>query len=214
MAEPLSSAVNRDNDLINKEIVKKFLRLPGQGRGIHFKNDSEYILSKHGEEGLKRVEAFLAENGVKIEYEKIRNLDFYPTGLRIISLLAAVHVFGWSEDDIRDLGRFASKTSFVVRLYLRYFYSIYKTLEKVAAMWREYWTIGKISVKEHNEEKRFIILLIEDLDLHPLYCRCLEGYFEGITKMVVKSQKVECREMKCVFSGSGRFRGHEYLITY
>jgi len=198
-------------EFINKEIAEKFLKLPGEGRGIHFKNDSEFIISKYGEEGLKRVETFLAEMGTKIEYNKVRNLDFYPTGLRIISLLAATQIFGWSEDDIRDLGRFASKSSFVVRLYLRFFHSLYKTLEKVSAMWREYWTIGKVIVKENNEEKRFILLSIENFDLHPLYCRCLEGYFEGVAKMVVKSSKIQCREIKCTFSGA---KTHEYTITY
>ncbi len=200
-----------ENPLITKEAAEKFMEMPGQARGIHFKNDADFILAKHGRQGLEMVEIELESLGQRIKYNEVKNLEFYPAGLRAISILAAAQALEWTDEDVRNLGRFASRTSFVVRLYVRFFYSIYKTLEKVGAMWREYWSIGKVSVKKHDEMSRTIVLQIEDLDLHPLYCRCLEGYFEGVAKMVTNAAKTECREIECVFSGG---KGHEFEIKY
>ncbi len=180
---------------LTKELAQKLIKIKGECRGIHLKNDAEYILKEKGEAGLRKVEAELERLGFPIDYKKAKNLEFHPTGLRFISLLAAKKVFGWSDDDIKEMCRFAAKTSFVVKLYLKYFYSIPRVLGKVSKMWREYWTEGNIVIKKHNEEEKRLVLRVEEFESPPIYCRCLEGYFEGITKMVTRVESPRCREI-------------------
>lgn len=196
---------------LTKELVKKLMATQGECRGIHLRNDAEYILAKKGQKGLGKVEKELAGLGYPIKYAEIKNMEFYPAGLRVLSLLAAKKVFDWGDEKVRDMCSFAAGVSFVVKLYMKFFYSIPKILEKASKMWREYWTEGRLEVKGYNEEEKYAVLRIEDFNLHPIYCRCLEGYMAGLTKMVTKSGEAECRETECVFKGG---KTHEFEIRY
>jgi len=196
---------------LTKELAEKLMATQGECRGIHLRNDAEYILAEKGQDGVDKVEKELARVGYPIKYAKIKNMEFHPSGMRILSLLAAKKVFKWGDEDIRDMCGFAAGVSFIVKLYMKFFYSIPKILEKASKMWREYWTEGRLEVKSQNEEERYAVLHVEDFDLHPIYCRCLEGYMAGLTKMVTKSRKAECRETECVFKGG---KTHKFEIRY
>lgn len=198
-------------DELTRELAEKLMRIKGEARGIHLKNDAEYILATKGEKGLKMVEEELNSLGFPIDYKKIRNLEFYPTGLRAISLLAAQKTFHWDNEEIKKMCEFAARASFVIKLYIKFFYSLPKLMEKASKMWREYWTRGNLSVRDYDEEKRYVIIRIENFDLHPIYCRCLEGYLNGLAKMVTKTKKPECQEIECPFKGG---KAHEFLIKW
>lgn len=198
-------------EIINREIAERLIKIKGEARGIHFRNDAEYVLTKKGEEGLKAVEEELERLGFPIKYGEMKNLAFYPAGLRIVSLLAIKKALNLNNDGVREMCAFATRASFVVKLYLKFFYSIPKILEKASALWKEYWNHGRLVIQEHNEEKGYVILKIDDFDLDPTYCRCLEGYIENLARMVSKSEKVVCRETKCSFKEG---RGHEFFIQY
>ena len=187
------------------------MAIQGECRGIHLRNDAEYILVKKGEKGLGAVEKEFIKLGFPIKYKEVRNMEFYPAGMRILSLLASQKVFGWGDDGIREMCGFAAGVSFIIKLYLKYFYSIPKILEKASKMWREYWTHGQLIVKDYDEEKRYAILRVEDFDMHPIYCRCMEGYIKGLTRMVTKAKNPECKETKCSFENG---KGHEFEIRY
>ncbi len=180
---------------MKKKAIKELKELKGEARGIHLKNDAEYILKEKGKEGLEKVEKKLSSWGVDFRYSEIQNLKFYPAGWRTLSLLAAKEVFGWEKEDIRKMCEFAAGVSFAVRLYLKYFYSVSKLLKKVSRMWREYWSFGKVEVLKFEEEKKEIELVVSDFRCHPIYCECMKGYFKGLGRMVTKS-KVEVDE-KC-----------------
>ncbi len=199
-------------NILTKEIANKLMSIDGEARGIHFKNDAEYILKTNGEQGLKKVQDELKRVGFPIDYKNIKNLEFYPAGLRILSLLACKKVFLWQDENIRNMCSFAVSASFIVKLYARFFYSVSRILEKSAKMWSEYWTKGKLTVKEHNPEKQYCVIEVKDFDLHPIYCRCLEGYFKGMAKIATNTKSpLSCVETKCSFKGD---KAHEFLIKY
>lgn len=194
--------------MLTKELVKKLTGMKGECRGIHLRNDAQYILMLKGKKGLLQVERELKNFGFLIKYNEIKNMEFYPAGWRIISLLAVQKVFNWSEDDIQKMCSFSAGVSFIIKLYMKFFYSIPKVLEKASKMWQEYWTDGRLIVKNHDEKKKQIVIRIEDFVTHPIYCRCLEGYFRGLTKMVTKTKNPECKEIKC------SKENHEFVIKY
>ncbi len=197
-------------DIISKEIAKKLMELKGEARGTHFINDSQYVLAKEGEQGLRKVEEELKKLGFPIEYKKIKNSDFYPIGLRAISLLVIKKVFNWEDEGIRNLCSFAARVSMIIRLYLKFFYSIEKMTKIAPKMWNEYFTIGSLKVTEYDEKEKRVVLRIEDFELHHIYCRCFEGFFGNIVKMVVGAKEVNCKERKCSIPENY----HEFVVTW
>lgn len=196
---------------LTKELADELMKIRGEARGIHFKNDAQFILAKKGKIGLEKVEMELKRVGYPIDYQKVRNLEFYPAGLRPLSLLAAGQVFDWGDKEIREMCAFAAGVSFVVKLYMKFFHSIPAVMEKAAKMWREYYSEGSLVVKDYNEKERYAKIRVEDFETHAIFCRCLEGYLQNVTKMVTKSDKVTCQETECPFIGG---KGHEFLIKY
>jgi hypothetical protein len=198
-------------DVLTKELVKNLLEMEGRARGIHFKNDLDYVTKKEGEGSIKKVEEKLKEAGCPINYEEIKNLDFYPIGWRAISLLAIKDVFGWDEQEFRRLGSFVTAVSLIIRVYMKFFVSIKEAADKAPKIFREYFTRGEIVIPDYSEKKKYVIIEIRDLDFHPLYCFVLEGFLENIVRMIVKPEKIACKETGCTFRGGSC---HQFKITW
>lgn len=196
---------------LTKKLAEELMKAKGEARGIHFKSDANYVLRNKGKNGLRRVEQELEKIGCPIKYEKIKNLDFYPVGLRIISLLAIKKTFGWGDKEIRELSGSAAYFSLIVRIYMKFFYSLGKIVKQAPKMWSEYYTVGRLGIPDYNEKEKYAVLELSDFELHPIFCRGMEGYLENIVKMIVKTKKVRCRETKCTFRGN---KTHQFLIKW
>jgi len=199
------------DEIINREIAQRLMRIKGEARGTHFKNDADFIIKEKGEDGLKNVEKELERLGYPIEYKKINQFAFYPAGLRAISLLAIKKVFDWPDEKIKELGAYAMKVSWIIRIFMKYFFSTEKVFKEAQKTWAEYFTVGELKVEESNLEKKYVILKLKDFDLHPIYCRCLEGVLLELAEMVLKPEKITCQEIECFFKGG---KGHSYLIKW
>ena len=198
---------------ITKEEVEKLMGIKIETRGVVFKTDGEYILERKGKAGLKKLEAELERLGSPIKYNQIETMGFYPAGLRVLSLLAIKKVFNFDNEKIVEMGFVATKKSLIVKLFIRYFLSTRRVFFKESPrMWQKHWTKGVIIPIELDEKKKYGILRLKDVNLHPLYCSSyLRGYFSGILQMLVKSPKITCQETKCPFRGD---EYHEYLLKW
>jgi len=194
-----------------KEAVEKIMKVKGEARGVHFKNDAEFVLKEKGEKGLAMVEKELSGMGCPIDYKKIDQFDFYPAGLRAVSLLAIQKTFNWPDEKIRELCEYSMGFSWVIRLLMKYFFSVEKVAKNVSKTWSQYFTAGQVLVKEYDLEKKYAIIIIKDFDLHPIYCRCFEGVVPGVFKMVVSSKKIVCKEIECAFKGG---KEHKFLMKW
>jgi len=195
-----------------KEAAQRLSKISGEVRGVAFKTDMEFVLKEKGKGGLKKVEDELKRIGFPIKYEEIKVMDFYPIGLRVISLMAIKEVFNFDDEKIKNMGIYATKISLIVKLFVKYFFSIQRVFSKEAPkMWSKHYTISKLTPIELNEEKKFAVLQIEDLVLDPVFCVYLGGYFCGIIQMLIKTNKIDYQEIKCPFRG-GKY--HEYLLKW
>lgn len=199
------------NYQLDKTQIKKILKIKGEVRGATLVGDKEYILSHCGERKLEEIEKKLQDLGVKLNYKEIKDLHFYPIGLRIISLLAIKEVCDLSEEEIKNLCSLQPKFSLIVKIFARFLLSPRKALEQTSKFWREYFTVGDLVLKDFNEEKGYVVFRLKNFKLHPLYCKCLEGYIKGIVEIIVRSDKVECKETKCVFKGDSY---HEFVAKW
>ena len=195
---------------IGTDELKRLMKLDGDVRGVVFRTDFEYILRTQGEEGLRKLEGGFKEAGHPLEYAQIKSMDFYPIGLRILSLLLIGQIFSFAEEDIKKIGVSAPKLSLIMKLFTKYFLSITATASQAPLMWSKHYRAGKLVVKEINEKEKRIVLLLENLTLHPVFCKYLEGYFLTVVHMVVGSPTVS-NEVQCIFR-EGQI--HEYLITW
>lgn len=184
------------------------MEVEGETRGFNLKDDRDWILKEKGEEGLEKVEKELERVGQPIDYKNLKSTNFYPAGLRALSLLATKKVFNLSDKEVRRVCALDPKTSLVVKLFARYFYSVSSTLKK-APEWAPYWRKGELKIVNYDSEQREAVVRLKGFDLHPLFCRCLEGYFKTVAETVTGSKKVSCRETECTFEGDG---SHKYTV--
>ena len=198
---------------LNKELAQELMGIKGEVAGGPLKTDMEFVLTKMGKEGLARLEKELNDLGFPTKYKEINNVDFYPAGLRVLSLLAIKKVFGFDDEEIKEMGFIATKKSLIIKLFVRYFLSTERVFYKEAPrIWQKHWTKGTLVPIELNEKEKYAVLRLEDFELHPIYCSVyLRGYFSGILQMLIKTPKITCQETKCSFKGD---QYHEYLLKW
>ena len=197
-------------EIITKEIAQELMSIKGETRGMAIKDDFEYVLLKKGKEGLEKLENEMKNLGYPIKYKDIKVMNFYPSGLEPIVMIATNKVFDFTKEDFRELGKFSARLPLIIRLFMKYFGSLDMIVKNIQKMWRTYYTKGNLKVVDFNKDKRYVIVRLEDFALHPFYCIGLEGYFSTIVSMVIKGSAT-CQETKCVHRGDDY---HEFLVKW
>lgn len=195
--------------MIKKEELENLLKLKGEVKGVFLQTDKRYILEKFGEEGLIKIENKAKELGIDLDYRGASAMEWYPVGLRPISLLLIKEVFGYNDKEIREMGRMAAKFSFIVKLFISFF-STRKLFERAPDYYKMQYRVGRLEAIYFDESGKKAILRLKDFKIHPLVCLYLEGYFQGIAEFALK-EKVNVEETKCVFRGDNF---NEYLIKW
>ncbi len=172
---------------LNKKIADDVMSFKGEVRGVVFKTDEKFITIKGGEGKIKEIEDEIKSLGYSIDYSNINAMNFYPIGLRILSLLAISKIFKMEEKDVKEMGSFAPKFSLLIKFFIQYFVSIKKTFLQVSRMWEKHYTKGKITPIKINEKEKRAFIKLEGLDIHPVFYIYLAGYFSRIAETIVKS---------------------------
>jgi hypothetical protein len=169
---------------INQEEIKRLLEIKGDARGIVFKTDYVFVLDNFGEEGIKKVEEEMEKMGCSFKYkDHINSMDFYPIGLRAISLLAISKVFNLKGKEIEEMGRVAPKSSLMVKFFMRYFLSVENIFEKAGEMWSKHYTIGELEAFDINMDEKYTTMRVHGVNLNHVFCDYLQGYFASIVRM-------------------------------
>jgi hypothetical protein len=190
-----------DNKIKNQqEEIKKLVKIPGKVRGQVFLTDIQYVREKKGEEGISLLKEKIKEWGKLFDYDKVKTTDWYPIGLRVISLLAIKETFNWGDDKITDMGNSAPKYSFIVRMLMKYFLSPEKTFGESPKYWEKHYSIGRMEPYKYDPVENMYILRLHDFKVHPIMCFYFKGYFTMIGQFVQK-WKITTRQTRCVFKG-------------
>ena len=194
--------------IISKEELDELMKIKGEIRGDAIKSKTEFLIKETGEEGLEKLEDMIAKLGYPLKFKEIRKTDFYPLGLEAVILVLIKRLFNFSNEKFQEMGRFQSKFSLMVRISLKYFFTVEKMLKEVPKMWKKAFTVGDLKIIEFDIEKGRMVVNIEDFHFHPIYCQILIGFFEGIVQMIVKDE-FRWEETKCTFRGD---EYHQFLI--
>lgn len=202
---------NQNKNQLPGNEIEKAMAAEGEIRGVVFVTDSQYVFKKEGQEGLQKVEETTKKMGYPIKFKEIKPFRWYPVGLYVVFLLAVKKALAWGDKEIFDMGNAAPKQSVVVKMILKYFVSLKKSVAEISNYWRKHFTIGKISCPEFHEEKKWLIIRMEDIKIHPILCILLSGYFLRIAQYVIKSSKISIKETKCMFRNDPY---HDFLFTW
>jgi hypothetical protein len=194
-----------------KEEAKRVMEITkGKVRGAAILTQIHYIRLKKGEEGLRMVEEKLKELGYPLEFKKVKNLEWYPTGLGDLVIIVAKELFNWQDKDIFEMGNSAPKYSFIVRLLMKYFLSPQRSFRESPKYWRKHFTSGVLEAYQFNEKEKYLIIRLRH-QCHPVICIFYSGYFLRIAQYVIKSEKITIEESKCMSKGDPY---HEFIIRW
>jgi len=196
---------------LSKKEAEEIMKTEGEVRGVVFKTDEKFILYKGGEEKLKEVEKELEILGFPFKYAESKNMNFYPIGMRVLSILAIAKVFNLNENQVKnEIGLNAPKMSFIIKIFAQHLFSIEKTFNQVSKLWSRHYSIGELVPIKLDEKNKEIILELRNFKIHPILCYYLLGYFNKITEIVVKSP-VDIKEIECEFKNNYK---HVFLIKW
>jgi predicted hydrocarbon binding protein len=196
--------------MVSEQGFIEIMRKKGEARGVTLCTDAEYVRRHEGQEALRSIEEETKKMGYPIDYDKMKATDWYPVGLRVVSLLAAKKVLHWDDEEIKRMGKNAPKYSIITKLMLRYFASVETIRERVGMYWRRHYSVGSLQGKFIDD--RSMILCLTDFDIHPILCTYLQGYFTCVLSMIVgESEELSMEETKCVHRGD---ESHEFLLKW
>ena len=202
-------------EIINKEIAKRLMALRGEVRGAVFKTDIQFINREEGKDGIKKIEQEMENLDYPFEYEKVRTTGFYPIGLRAVTLLVMKKIFGFSDQKITEMGISAPKSSFIIRLSMKFLgFSRSPELwyKNSSDLWKKFVTIGSFKVLEFDEkDKKMVREKIEDIKIHPVLCAYLLGILPSFNEVARGLKATSSRETKCIHRGD---EYHEFLIRW
>lgn len=196
---------------MKKNEVDELMNITGRVRGAVFETDAAYIRNRYGDEGLGKLNAALAEVAQPIDYESVNSMEWFPLGLRALSLLVIKDVFNWNDEQIKEMGDAAPKYSFIVKLLMKFFVSPAVAFQHAPEYWVKHYDIGKLDAVELDEEGRRAVIHLHDFRVHPIYCRYLEGYFQRLFKFMYPKSRIEIKETKCMCNHSPH---HEFIVTW
>ncbi len=193
------------------EEAQKIMEVPGRaGRGV-FATEAQHIRAEKGEKGLLSVEKKIEELGFPLNYGQIKTMEWYPLGLRVLSLLCAKEVFSWGDEEIKEMGRSAPKYSFIVKMVLKYFSSLQRTFMETTKYWERHYSVGRLEPGELREKEKWCTIRLKGFKIHPVLCNYFNGYFFTFVHYVIRSEEMEIKETKCMFKGDS---WHEFLFTW
>ncbi|MDP2735125.1 MAG: hypothetical protein Q8P12_02880 [bacterium] len=197
--------------MIEQAEITRVMQTTGKVRGVVFKTDEQYIVSKKGKEGLRQVEEQIEAWGQSLKYGEIKNTEWLPVGLRVVSILGAKEAFSWGEKEIFDMGHSAPQYSFMVKFLMRYFLALEQTYKKSSEYWPAHYTVGGLDAPDFNEKEKYLVLRLRDFEVHPALCPYYAGYFLRIAKLSSSYPNMRVEEHACPYKGGD---AHEFVLSW
>jgi hypothetical protein len=191
--------------MITKEQADALAKAEGKIKGVGFKSDAEYVKNKIGPEGVQKLKAEMEKLGYPIDYEKVKAMDWYPVGVRVLNLEVMKDLFGWDDEEIKKVGHEAPKFSLIMRLIMKYFINI-ERMSKLAPVvgYKKHFNIGEYEALECNLVEQYSSGRAKGLKI--LYdsaalTKYIEGYFTRGIEYVLPGKEVTTNSRKYIVNG-------------
>jgi len=194
-----------------KKELEELKKIKGNIRGEGILTDIEYLRFKGKEGELDKIEKKMNQLGCPIKFAELKSMEWYPAWWDVLKILVLKDVFNWTDKDIFEMSNFAPKVSFLVKMLVKYFISAKKSFSQSPKYWSQHFDFGELEAHEFSEKEKKMVFWVKDYKIHPIMCIVCAGYFLRIAQFVVKSEKVNIKETKCVYKGDPY---HEYIIKW
>ncbi len=198
------------DQIISKEELDEIMKIDGEVRGDGIKSYTEFILIKEGEEGLKRLKEELVTLDFPIKLGEIKRMSFYPINFWVVLVLSIKRLFNYDDKKFQEMGGFQVKSSLIIRVFMKYFFSIDRAAKELSKIWKQFFAIGEINIIELNKEKRFLSLKLSNFNVHPISCQIILGVLMKAVEIILKGN-ISGEETRCVHRGD---QHHEFLIKW
>ncbi len=196
------------NNIDLKKEIDEIKELTGEERGEDLKYLANYI-EENEENGLERVKNRLKELDYETpDIEGIDGMSWIPVSLVNIFFVTCVEEFQWSKADIIRIGQGSIGFKYLTKLYIKYFSSAEKTLQKGAAGWHNHYSYGNLKIVEF--EKKKVILRLEDFKMHRFTLIYFVGVFSKVLEMTI-GIKIDLKDIK--YSSIDEY-SHEYIFEW
>ena len=194
-----------------KETIDRLKKLNARTRGDLLDVADDYLKKTGREKFLDKIVVKTSDYGYSLIFKEIHAMQWYPVAIEVALLFSMIEILGWEERNIKEFAKSFVKLSFLERILAKYFITVEKTYHQASLIWRRHMDSGELETPEFNREKKYCVLRLKGLDLHPLYCIFLTGMFEGMAEFITGSKINHCRESKCVFKGEPY---HEFIVSW
>ncbi len=194
-----------------EQIAEHLKSFNGNVNGEVFRTHADYIKYKEGEDGVKKVEEKLKEFGVTVSFDDIKSFEWKKEGESVLVILVAHKIFNWTDKDVFEMGRFAPRFSFILKVLAQYLVSIESLFKNAEKYWHKNYDFGKLETVSYDKEKKEIIIREREIKTHPIGCIYHAGYFKGLCEFAIKSADITVEESACMHKGSDY---HEFIIRW
>jgi len=196
---------------LKKEIIELQKNDPGKERGGDIKYLVRYVKENEGEDRLRKIIDELEKNGYRLpDVSLISDMEWVPSSLPTIFMLAIAKVLDWSDEDVIKMGEGSISMNKTTVFFIRFFLSPKKSLTESAKKWQSHYTFGHMETELYDKEK-YCILRLRDFKKHAITCLYFKGGFKNALRLITGRKKLTCKETKCIFRGDDC---HEYKISW
>ena len=196
---------------VTKRKAQDILSLEGKVRGMALKSHGDFILKKEGPEGLKKLKERMKELGFSLKHNDIEPMDFYPIGAEALELLLMREIFGYEDEKFKEVGAFGAKSSLIMRLFMKYLFSLKAIIKHAPKIWSRYYSEGKLEVGAMSEEEKKIVFIVKGFKVHRYHCFHVAGFLQSTLKMALGGAPVKIKETKCMCKGDEH---HEFEASW
>lgn len=195
-----------------KEEIESVWNMEVYEKGSAVKTTIKYIEKKEGEEGMQRLrERLRSLEAEPPDPDELKDTEWVDSRWPMILTVGAVDVFNWEEEDVFNLGQYMGSVNNRVKIFIKYFVSPLKTLNKATKDWRKHFSYGHMKVKKLDKERQRVVLELTDFSTHPLICIHFKGLFSKIVKMAVGANRIKNIETDLYIDGN---YDHLYVIEW
>lgn len=194
-----------------QEIVARLKNFPGNVKGEVFRTHADYIRKREGEQGLQKLQERMRDLGAPINFDEIKSFQWISEGMSSLTIIVSKDTFNWSNEDVFEMGRFAPKVSFIIKVMIQYLVSVEKLFENAEKYWNKHYDFGGVEKVKYSEEEKKIIIREKDFKTHPTVCIYHAGYYKGLAEFAVKSQNINVEETACAHKNADY---NEFTISW
>ena len=149
--------------------------MEGNCKGAIFQGNIEYVLKKHGKQGLQQVMDEMKAKGHRLDLDNMKDGLWYPLDARMQFLKATAKIFKLNDEELIILGRSGFKKSSVAQLYLKIAGTPKKIFDIGPKVWKHNYDIGYLDTE--YIEKSGSYFRVFDFDADPIFFVYLVGYY-------------------------------------